>query len=337
MAVPPPPPAPAAVEEGVLSPSEDEICPETLAKADIERLSRQRPAVLSSAFVEAGFVFTIVLSMMMSEFFIGGFNIILPDTADALNMPDSARTWPAGVINLTTAALLMPFSRMCDLYGARIVFLSGQAWLSTWSLVCGFSQNSNMLIICRAMQGIGAAAFLPAGLALLGQTYRPGPRKNLIFSLYGAFACVGFYVGILIGGIGVQFLNWRWFFWIGAIIVFVVLVSGLLTIPRHLHEHDPALRMDWWGVCTIVPGLVLVVFAFTDGGHAPQGWSTPYVYVTLIVGVLFLCAAVYTQGWVAAQPLFPADLFRPKYMKRLTGAMFCSYGVFGLYLFYAAF
>lgn len=332
-----PTPYPALAEEGILSPASEDDAPETLAKADIQRLGRQRPAALSTALVEAGFVATVVMSMMMSEYFISGFNIILPAVADDLHVPDSARTWPAGVINLTTAALLMPFARMCDLYGGRLVFLGGQAWLIIWSLVCGFSKNTNMLIICRAMQGIGAAAFLPAGLALLGQTYRPGPRKNLVFSFYGAFACIGFYVGIFLGAVTAQFLNWRWYFYLGAIIVLLVAVAGVLTIPKHLHEHDPSIRMDWWGVCTIVPGLVLVVFAFTDGGHAPQGWKTPYVYVTLIIGVLFLCAAVYVQGWVASQPLLPAEMFRPKYMKRLSGAMFCSYGVFGLYLFYSSF
>lgn len=328
---------PPLVDEGVLSPDrrsrEEDDCPETLAKPDIERLGRQRPAAFSTAYVEVGFVFTVVLSMMMSEFFISGFNIVLP----ALDIPESSRTWPAGAINLTTAALLLPFARLCDIYGGRIVFLGGHAWLLIWSLICGFSQNTNMLIICRAMQGIGSAAFLPAGLTLLGQIYRPGPRKNFIFSMYGTFACIGFYFGILIGALSSQFLDWRWFFWIGAIVVLIVGVSGILTIPRNLSDVDPTIKMDWLGLCTIVPGLVLVVFAFTDGGHAPNGWATPYIYVTLVIGVLFLCAAVYVQGWVSAQPLLPAELFKPKYMKRLSAALFCSYGVFGLFLFYSSF
>lgn len=331
---------PPVVDEGVLSPdltSGEEDCPETLAKPDIERLGRQRPAAFSTVYVEAGFVFTIVLSMMMSEFFISGFNIVLPAVADALQLPDSARTWPAGATNLTTAALLLPFARLCDLYGGRIVFLGGHIWLLVWSIVSGFSMNGNMLIICRAMQGIGSAAFLPAGLTLLGQTYRPGPRKNFIFSIYGAFACIGFYFGIFIGALAAEFLDWRWYFWLGTIVEFLVVLSGILTIPRNLSDDDPTIRMDWWGVCTIVPGLVLVVFALTDGGHAPDGWSTPYVYVTLIVGVLFLGAGVYVEGWVSAQPLLPAELFKRKYMKRLSVALFCSYGVFGLFLFYASF
>ncbi|KAK8073720.1 drug resistance protein [Apiospora phragmitis] len=307
-------------------------------KTEIERLGRQRPEILSSAIAEFGFVTAIIMSMMMGEFFVSGFNIVLPTVSDNLNIPGPSRTWPAEVPSLTTAALLLPCARLSDRYGGRLVFLAGVSWLVVWSLICGFSQNTDMLIVCRAMQGLSTAAFLPSGISLLGQTYRPGPRKNFIFSLYGAFAVLGFYIGIAIGALTAQLLDWRWYFWVGAILAFANAVIGYLTIPKDLgQDGDATLAMDWWGLGTIVPGLVLVIFAFTDGGSAPEGWRTPYVYITLIIGVLFLAAAVYVEGWVAAQPLFPAEVFWPKGMKRLVVSLFCCYGVFGLYLFYVSY
>ena len=315
----------------------DENAHEYLSKAHLERLGRQRPAVFSGWLAEVGFVLIVVMSMVMSEFLTTGFNIILPYVSRELHLDDSAQTWPTIVTNLTTAALLLPFSRLCDIYGGRMIFLGGHLWLLIWSIVCGFSRNLTMLVICRAFQGIGASAFLPAGLALLGCTYRPGPRKNMVFSIYGAFSCVGFYVSILIGAVAAQFLFWRWYFWLGAIIVSVVVLGGIFVIPCNLNDRNPEARMDWLGAITIVPGLVLVVYAFTNGGHAPSGWATPYIYITLILGVLILLGAVYVQGWVSSQPLLPPDLFRPKYMKRLIGSLFCGYGVFGLYIFYASF
>ncbi|KAI1207841.1 MFS general substrate transporter [Annulohypoxylon truncatum] len=310
---------------------------ENLGKADIERLGRERPDTLSNWAAEAGFVFAIVSSLCMSEYFISGFNIVLPAITESLQIPESQQTWPAGVINLTTAALLLPFARLCSQYGGRNVFLGGHVWLLIWSIVCGFSKNPIMLIVGRAMQGIGASAFLPAGLTLLGQTYRPGPRKNLVFSLYGAAACIGFYFGIIMGAVTGQLANWRVYFFVGSAFEFLLIVTGFFTIPRHLGHDGPGVRMDWWGACTIVPGLVLVVYALTDGGNAPDGWRTPYIYVTFIMGGLMLCAAVYVQGWVSAQPLLPADLFRPKYMKRISGFIFCGFGVFSIFLFYASF
>ncbi|KAI1483707.1 MFS general substrate transporter [Daldinia eschscholtzii] len=315
---------------------EDGNC-EASGKVDIERLGRQRPETLPNWAAEVGFIFAVVASLFMSEYFISGFNIVLPALANALDIPESQRTWPSGVINLTTAVLLLPFARLCAMYGGRNVFLGGHVWLLIWSIVCGFSKNPTMLIASRAMQGIGASAFLPAGLALLGQTYRPGPRKNLVFSLYGASACVGFYFGIIIGALTGQLADWTVYFWVGSAFVFAVIITGFFAIPRNLGHNDPDIRMDWWGVCTIVPGLALVVYALTDGGNAPDGWRTPYIYVTFIIGALLLCAAVYVQGWVSAQPLLPGDMFRPKYMKRISAFIFCGFGVFSIFLFYASF
>lgn len=95
--------------------------------------------------------------------------------------------------------------------------------------------------------------------------------------------------------------------------------------------------MDWLGVITIVPGLMLVVFAITDSSHALEGWKTPYIYVTFVLGSLFLCGAIYVEGWIAKMPLLPFDLFNVKHMKALVVALFFSYGVFGIFLFYASF
>jgi MFS family permease len=310
---------------------------EVMDKATMEHLGRQRPDIIPNLVSEVIFVFTVVMSTTIAEYFIGGFNIVLPPIATALDMPESARTWPAGATTLTMASLLQPSARACDMYGGRIVFLSGHMWLLVWSLVCGFSQNTNMLIVCRAMQGMGSAAFLPAGLAILSQTYRPGPRKNIIFAIFGAFSCVGFYFGIFIGAVSAEYLDWRWYFWIGSIVSLIICVCGLVSMPSNATMVDPALKMDWLGVLTIVPGLILVLFAFLDGGQASHGWKTPYIYITLIIGVILLATAVYVQGWVSAQPLLPLDMFRAKYMKRLTVGLFCTYGVFGLFLFYASF
>ena len=125
---------------------------EMLQPKDLELLGRQRPPTLSTPLAEYGFVFTIVLSMTMAEFFISGFNIILPAVTQSLNIPESGRTWPASVTNLTTGCLLLPCARFCDQYGGKIVFLAGHAWLLVWSLVSGFSKSPIMLTMCRAMQ-----------------------------------------------------------------------------------------------------------------------------------------------------------------------------------------
>jgi MFS family permease len=159
-----------------------------------------------------------------------------------------------------------------------------------------------------------------------------------VFSLYGAFAPVGFFTGIFFAGVSAQFIVWNWFFYIGAIILAIVGVVSYLCIPNNPRDNQgKGVKMDWWGLVTVVPGLVLVIFALTDGSHAPQGWATPYIPVTFILGWIFLGAFTYIEGWVAEQPLLPGDMFNVKGMKWLATALFFQYGTFGIFLFYASF
>lgn len=260
----------------------------------------------------------------------------MPVLSRELDIPAASQTWPSSVFSLVTGALLLPVGRLADIYGGRPVFVIGLVWFLVWSLIGAFSQNYVMLIVCRAIQGLGPAGFLPAGIGLLGRIYRPGPRKNLIFSLYGACAPIGFFGGIFFAGLSGQYISWRWYFWIGTILLGLVLAAAWWTVP---HDHNPSsnVKMDWWGTLTIVPGLLLTVFAITDAGHAPNGWATSYITATIIIGGLLLLCAVYVEGWVADAPLLPFDLFRIKNMVPLVTSLFFTYGVFGIYLLYASF
>lgn len=270
------------------------------------------------------------------EYFISGFGLISPTLAAALDIPPGQQIWPASSFSLIAGAVLLPMSRVADVWGSYRVFVAGLFWFAIWSLACGFAPDYITLIIFRAIQGFGPAAFLPSGVMLLGSTYRPGPRKNLVFSLYGALSPVGFFAGIFSSGVCDQYLSWKWYFWIGAIILFVVAPLALLAAPT-----EPVLtkgaKMDWSGVCTIVPGLLLIVYAFTDSAHTPAGWVAPQIYLTFTLGCLCLLAAVYVEGWVASQPLLPTDLFKLRSMVPLLVSLFFSFGVFGIYLIYSGF
>ena len=87
---------------------------------------------------------------------------------------------------------------MGDLIGHKRLFVAAWFWFSLWSLIAGVSSYSGsevFFIICRAFQGVAAAALVPSALAILGTIYKPGPRKNLVFSLYASGAPIGFTLG----------------------------------------------------------------------------------------------------------------------------------------------
>ncbi|EXJ71499.1 uncharacterized protein A1O5_05307 [Cladophialophora psammophila CBS 110553] len=303
--------------------------------ARIERLGRERPPAFKSMWSEIAFVFSIIMSQIITEYFVSGFNVILPTLIEQLRIPQSSSVWPATAFSLVIASMLLVFGRLGDMVGGFSVYVAGLIWLFIWSIVCGFSTSPLMMDFCRALQGLGAAAYLPTGVMLMGSAYRPGPRKNLVFALYGTFAVVGFFVGIFCAGIVGQFLDWGWFFWIGAILAAITTMTSILSIPNDWKERRKNnIPMDWLGTVTIVPGLVLVVVAITESAHAEQRWRAPYIPTLFCIGCTLLLAASYVEGWKAKFPLLPGDIFTVPCMVQLVIAMLFLYGNIGILLLY---
>ncbi|KAK4507691.1 hypothetical protein PRZ48_001426 [Zasmidium cellare] len=306
--------------------------------ARIERLGRQRPEKLDSMWKEVGFVFSITVSQLLSEYFISGFTLLLPTVTVALDIPEASSTWPASAFSLVISSFLIPFGRLADIYGGFPVYIAGCVWYCAWSIIAGFAQNELMLDMCRALQGLGPAAYLPAGLQLLGSMYRPGPRKNMVFSIYGAMAPFGFFIGLFFAGVSSQFTTWRWYFWIGAILIALTTVIAFFTIPSDSENvENNCVKMDWYGTITIVSGLILVVFAITDSAHAPNGWASIDILLTFLGGLIILGIAFWIEGWVAEQPLLPFWVFKLKFVRPFVLGLLFAYGTLGIYLLYASF
>lgn len=315
--------------------------PETLPDADesmearIERLGRERPAVFTSIWKEIAFCFSVVMSQILTEYFVSGFNILLPTLITDLDIPVSSSVWPATAFSLVIASTLLVWGRLGDQHGGYLVYLFGLAWLAVWSVIAGFSKNALMLDFCRALQGLGAAAFLPTGVMLIGSVYRPGPRKNLIFAVYGSAGVIGFFTGVFFAGLIAQFAAWGWYFWIGAVMTAITFATSFYAIENDREARKKhQIESDWLGAIPIVSGLVLFVFAITESAHAPNGWRTPYIPTLFSISIILLIIAVYIEGWVAKAPLVPADVFAVKGMAPLLISLFLLYGTVANYLLY---
>lgn len=292
---------------------------------------------------------------LFQEYFVSGFTVILPTLVEDLGIGQKSATWPASAFSLTLSVFLLIFGRLGDIYGGYPIYIGGLAWLTLWSLIAGFSQNELMLNFCRALQGLGTsyicsigtclivlgpAAFLPASVMILGSVYRPGPRKNLVFSIYGACAPLGFFIGIFFAGLTAEYTTWGWYFWIGTIMASITTVVAYLTVPSDVQEKrnsNSRPSMDWLGAVLIVSGLILFTFSIIDSAQAPRKWNTPYIYALFIIGSLLILAAVYVEARVASQPLLPSSLFKVPCMPALTFALFFFYGSLGIFLLYATF
>ncbi len=324
-------PSPHADEKNTFeAPTEDSL------QLRIDRLGRERPPTFTTLWSEISFVFSITMSQFLTEYFVSGFTVILPTLIRELDIPQASSVWPATAFSLVIASTLLVFGRLGDMWGGYPIFLWGLAWLLTWSIIAGFSINPLMLDFCRALQGLGAAAFLPTGVMLMGSLYRPGPRKNLVFAIYGTSAVFGFFGGIFVAGIVGQFLRWGFYFWIGGILTAITLITSTFSIPHSRSEKTSPnkTKMDYPGALTIISGLTLTVFAITQSAHAPSGWQTPYIPVCFTLGLLSLFSAAYIETHISPHPLLPASIFTTPSMTPLLLALFLLYGTWGIFSVY---
>lgn len=232
--------------------------------------------------------------------------------------------------------MTLPFARGADMYGGYPFFFLGLAWLSVWTLVAGYCESIAFLSACRAMQGLAVAAFQPASFTLIGGVYPPGRRRNIVFGTYAACAPLGFYCGILVSGLAVQYLNWSWYFWIASILSFVTVGLAFLSIPSDLLDRRQLnLTMDWMGSFTITAGLLLVAYALAASSHTTGGWASPRTLAAFLTGLGCLCAAAYIELRVAKCAILPCDFFKPKGVTPFIMASVFFYGSFGVFLFYS--
>ncbi|PLB37490.1 MFS transporter [Aspergillus candidus] len=310
---------------------------------DLQQTQSILPAVKSMGPLrEAVFVFIACMAQFMTQAGLGCTLSPLTIIGEDLGVHnDGILSWFIAGYSLTSGTFILFFGRCGDLIGYRPVFILGFAWFSLWSIVAGLSVYSNhiLFIFARTLQGLGPAMLLPNALAILGSTYPPGTKKNMVFSLFGATAPNGAVVGAVFAALFSQLAWWPWTFWVCGIACAIFALVGCMVIPHIYHEpeHPPRTVKDWIqqldviGAALGVGGLVLVNVAWNQGPVA--GWTTVYVYVVLIIGAVLLAFFFTWELWVATHPLIPLHALSLDVLYVL-GCMACGWGSFGIWVYY---
>ena len=316
----------------------------------LERTRSMRAAVQNySVFRETLFVFVTCMSQFLTQSGIGiclspldimgkSFGITNPGTL----------SWLIAGYSLTVGTFILISGRCGDLFGYREMYVIGWAWYGLWSLVAGVSvySNSVLFIFARTLQGIGPAILLPNGLAILGATYPPSKKKNMIFSLFGATAPNGAVVGATFAAIFSQLAWWPWtFFTLAIYCVFLAVLSALIVPPTPKTQQHPLndagggfkgflrvlAELDIVGATLGIGGLVLINVAWNQ---APiVGWQQAYVYVLLIIGIILTALFLVYDVYVARSPLVPFNALKSD-VSYILVCVACGWGSFGIWIYY---
>src|SRR4051794_27386464 len=233
-------------------------------------------------------------------------NVALPSIRNDLGFSQSSLAWVVNAYLLTFGGFLLLAGRLGDLFGHKRLFLFGTAAFTVASLVCGISTTKGMLIVARAVQGLGGAVVSAVAFSLIVVLFtEPGERAKAM-GVFGFVMSGGGSIGVLAGGLLTDLLSWHWIFLVNLPIGIGVVVTGLRMLPN-VHVGAGDRRLDVAGAIAITTAMVLATYAIVNGNSS--GWGS-----TQTLGLLALSLAI-GAGFLAWErrapaPLIPLEIFR---------------------------
>src|ERR671935_320683 len=275
---------------------------------------------------KALFVLALVQFMIIIDITV--VNVALPSIQRSLHFTGDSLAWVVDGYALMAGGLLLFGGRVGDLFGRKRLFLIGTALFAVASFTSGAAQNHTMLVMSRFAQGAGEALASPAALALIVLLFTDPKERTRALGIWSGLAGLGGTMGVLISGLIVNFVSWRWIFFVNIPIaaVAIALIPGLVSESR---AERASRRVD-------VPGAVLVtggVLALIDGFLAASrhSWGSPAVVWPLVIGVAALVSMVLVESRTR-DPLIPITFFanRTRVSANLATAVMAS-GMFGMF------
>lgn len=240
-------------------------------------------------------------------------NIALPTIAADLQFSETDLVWVVNAYMLTYGGFLLLGGRLGDLFGHRKLFLIGIVGFTVASLACGLANSQVILVVARAIQGLGGAVVTAVALSLIMNLFTEPKERAKAMGVFGFVSSAGGSIGVLLGGAITANMDWHWIFLINIPIGAAVFFFSLPLLPR-INGKGSLAQMDIAGALTVTASLMLAVYAIVNGNEI--GWRTNQTMGMLgAAGALFLLF-LFIESRVKS-PLMPLGLFR---VRNIAGA-----------------
>ncbi len=262
-------------------------------------------------------------------------NVALPSIRADLGFTEESLVWVVNAYLLTFSGCLLLGGRLGDIFGHRRMFLIGLVGFTLASLFCGIAQTQEVLIVARALQGLGGAVVSAVALSLIITVFQDEGERARAMGLFGFVAAGGGAIGVLMGGLLTNSFDWHWNFLVNLPIGIAVFMASRAYLP-HEHQEQEHHKLDVGGAVLITLALMLAVYAIVGGNAA--GWLSVKT-LGVFGGSIALIAAFLFMESRAHSPLVPLRIFRDRniVVGSIVGilwsaAMFASFFISALYL-----
>lgn len=264
-------------------------------------------------------IIAILMVLVMTVLDVTLVNVSLPVLADEMNVSDSLTIWIVTAYQLVITMLLLPLSSVGDLYSYRRNFLTGIVIFTVASLMCALSQSFAMIIVSRAIQGVGAACVMSVNIALTRLIY---PRNVLGrgLALNTMVIAVATAAGPTIAGAILAVASWHWLFLINIPFGIIAFFIGKKHLP-HNPPKERKVRFDW--ISGVANMIVFGLIFYSLGSFARKGdvlTNIGLLAAGILTGVLYVRRQLHQES-----PMLPVDLFRIRLFSLSIGTSVCSF------------
>lgn len=251
--------------------------------------------------------------------------VALPEIGAGLGFSGQTLQWVVSAYTVFCGGFLLLGGRAADLLGQRRVFIFALWIYALSSFVGGFAWSPLVIVIARAVQGIGAALLFPSTLSLINRLFDEGHQRNRALAIWGGAGASGLTLGSLAGGVLTSTYGWPSVFFVNVVLAGIAIIAAFFVIPKDEARTDRR-SFDLPGALTVTAGATLLVYALVQGPE--DGWETTHIVVALMLAVLSLLIFTIIESR-SRDPLMPVRLFANRSLVASMVITFIYMGTFG--------
>lgn len=251
--------------------------------------------------------------------------VALPEIGTGLGFSGQTLQWVVSAYTVFCGGFLLLGGRAADLLGQRRMFIFALSLYALSSLVGGLAWSPAIIVIARAVQGIGAALLFPSTLALINRLFEEGPPRNRALAIWGGAGASGLTLGSLAGGVLTGAYGWPSVFFVNVLLAGIAIIAAFFVIPKDAPRTERR-SFDLLGALAVTAGATLLVYALVQGPE--DGWQATPIVVALVLAIVFLLAFALIESR-SRDPLMPVQLFGNRSLVAGMAITFIYMGTFG--------
>ncbi|GBQ12316.1 MFS transporter [Komagataeibacter rhaeticus] len=271
---------------------------------------------------------TCCLSLLLVMMDVTVVNVVLPSIHAQLHGSFSTLQWVVDAYTLMVASLMLLVGSLADRFGRRRMFLLGIGLFCGGSALCGLARSVEMLVLARAVQGIGGSMLNPVALSILTNVYVEPRARAQAIGIWGATSGVALALGPVVGGVLVHWVGWQAVFWVNVPIGLVAIMLTLRFVPES--RGGAGRGIDAPGQLLAIVALAMVTSGLIEAHN--YGWASPTISGFLGFGLLSIVAFVLVEQRAAA-PLIDLRFFRAWPFSGAIVIAVLAFAIFSAFLF----